>query len=217
MAVDMRAAQQDDSDRSRYVIELAQGLRRRRVELVLITEPVGNGLAWGSCSASALVSTSSTHRSGSVREQLRWPRLLRETGCDVLLEPDHTATPWSSPVPVVTIMHGAVYEENAKLAPTYLTVVLTGLPLAFALRRARTVLTTSEATRIALNRHYNANIDRKNVIRPGAWNSQNAFPSSPPSAASSARRSATPAISDTSGRVSQQKRARRRCSLPLRE
>jgi glycosyltransferase involved in cell wall biosynthesis len=103
----------------------------------------------------------------SLAEQRHWPALLRAVPADVLFVPYHLATPWWSPIPVVTVIHDCIFEADPMFAPGGWMRPAYRAVTRMAISRATTVATVSEATRADLRRHYGLSLPPGNVVRHG--------------------------------------------------
>jgi glycosyltransferase involved in cell wall biosynthesis len=103
----------------------------------------------------------------SLGEQLRWPLLLRNLSADLLLVPYHLATPWLSPVPVVTVVHDCIIEADPRFAPSTQVRHLYRLATRMALRRASAIVTVSHATRRSVQTFYRLRVPPENVVHHG--------------------------------------------------
>jgi glycosyltransferase involved in cell wall biosynthesis len=103
----------------------------------------------------------------SLAEQRHWPALLRAVSADVLFVPYHLATPWWSPIPVVTVIHDCIFEADPAFAPSGWMRHAYRAVTRMAITRATTVATVSEATRADLRRHYGLSLPPGNVVRHG--------------------------------------------------
>jgi glycosyltransferase involved in cell wall biosynthesis len=103
----------------------------------------------------------------SLTEQRRWPSVLRAVSADVLFVPYHLATPWWSPIPVVTVIHDCIFEADPAFAPSRRVRQAYRAVTRLSISRATTVATVSEATRADLRRHYGLALPPGNVVRHG--------------------------------------------------
>jgi glycosyltransferase involved in cell wall biosynthesis len=103
----------------------------------------------------------------SLRQQLRWRSVLRRVRPDVLLVPYHVSVPWYSPVPVASIVHDCIFEEDPSFVPNPIVGWVYRALTRLALHRSNVVLTVSNATRDSVRRHYGHEIPPHYVIHNG--------------------------------------------------
>lgn len=98
-------------------------------------------------------------------EQLRLPRELRRTGCDVLLNPGFTA-PVICPCPQVTVFHDLQHKRHPEFF-RWFDLPFWRVLLWAAARRSRTIIAVSEATRQDFLRYYHADPESVLVVHHG--------------------------------------------------
>ena len=169
VAVDGRVVRDNYHGIARHTLELLRVLRGGDVELVVLqgTAPDRRLSLRELAGEPGVELVPFPARLASLAEQRQWPAVLRAVSADVLFVPYHLATPWRSPIPVVTVIHDCIFEADPAFAPSGWVRGAYRAVTRLAITRATTVATVSEATRADLRRHYGLAIPPGNVVRHG--------------------------------------------------
>lgn len=169
LAVDGRVIQDRYHGIGRQALELVRVLARRPdIEVVLLH---GGGpddrLSVRDLDVGAVELVRFSAPPTSLRQQLRWHMVLRRIRPDVLLVPYHLSVPWRSPVPVASVIHDCIFEEDPSFVPGPIVGRIYRTLTRLALRRSDVVLTVSHATRESVRTHYGLEIPPDRVIHNG--------------------------------------------------
>jgi glycosyltransferase involved in cell wall biosynthesis len=169
VAVDGRVVRDNYHGIARHTLELLRVLRGDDVELVVLqgTAPDRRLSLRELAGEPGVELVPFPARLASLAEQRQWPAVLRAVSADVLFVPYHLATPWWSPIPVVTVIHDCIFEADPAFAPSGWVRGAYRAVTRLAITRATTVATVSQATRADLRRHYGLAIPPGNVVRHG--------------------------------------------------
>jgi glycosyltransferase involved in cell wall biosynthesis len=152
----------------RHALELARAMARLDAQLLVLSgDAPADRLSLSALREDGVTLAPFTAPVASMREQLRWPLVLRNVPADVLLIPYHLATPWASPVPAVAVVHDCIFESDPRFAPSSRVRHLYQLATRIALRRTSAVVTVSHATRTCLAAYYGLRIPPENVVHHG--------------------------------------------------
>ena len=100
------------------------------------------------------------------QEQLRWPLLLRRSRVDRFYSPYFVA-PLPATCPVVTTVHDLIFDRYPEYMPQAWSRPYYRLLMALSTRRARRVITVSQATAADLTVHYGTPPDKIAVVPEG--------------------------------------------------
>ena len=169
LAVDGRVIQDRYHGIGRQALELVRVLARRPdIEVVLLH---GGGpddrLSVRDLDAGDVELVRFSAPPASLREQLRWHTVLQRVRPDVLLVPYHLSVPWRSPVPVASVIHDCILEEDPSFVPGPIVGRIYRTLTRIALQRSSLVLTVSHATRDSVRTHYGLEIPPNCVIHNG--------------------------------------------------
>lgn len=169
LAIDGRVIQDRYHGIGRQALELVQVLARRPdIDVVLLYgSGPDNRLSVRQLQAADIELVHFPIPPTSLRQQLHWHGLLRGLRPDVLLVPYHLSVPWYSPVPVASIVHDCILEEDPSFVPNPVVGWIYRRLTRFALHRSDVVLTVSHATRDSVRRHYGYEIPPDCVIHNG--------------------------------------------------